>query len=1051
MFSAFFISRPIFASVISIVIILAGLAAMTMLPIAQYPEITPPVVTVTATYPGASAEVLSNTVAALLEEQINGVEDMMYMSSTSSGSSGQVAINVTFEIGTDVDQAAINVNNRVQVAEPRLPQEVRRLGVNVQKRSTNFLQIVALQSPEGRYDNLFISNYASLNVVDALKRLPGAGDVQIFGAQEYAMRIWLQPDQMARLAVATTDLAAAIQEQNSQFAAGRIGQEPTRGQQELTYTVTTKGRLTTPEEFGNIIVRAETDGSLLRLKDFARIELGAQSYDVIGKLNGRPTTLIGIYLQPGANALAAARAVRATMQDLATRFPSGISYSIPYDTTLFVEVSIREVIRTLIEAIVLVVAVVFLFLQNWRATLIPVLAVPVSLVGTFAGMYLLGYSINTLTLFGMVLAIGIVVDDAIVVLENIERIMAERHVNPREAAFQAMSEVSGPVIAIVLVLCAVFIPVAFLGGITGELYRQFAVTIAVSVVISGVVALTLSPALSAVLLRQHERPPWRFFDWFNRRFARLTERYTGAVSFLMRRALLSFGIFVVVVIAAFVLFRVVPTSFVPLEDQGYYISAVIMPDASSLRRTEKVTSQVEQIALSNPAVSYAVSITGLDFLGGGAKTSAAVLFATLKPWDEREVHVQQLIGEFMAKTSRAIRDGVVLAFNPPPIQGLGTTGGFELYVQNRGEGDTRRLAAITGQLIAEASRRPGLIGVSTTFRPTVPQLFVELDRERAKAYAVPLSGIFDTLQALFGALYVNDFNQFGRTYRVQLQGEAEYRSQPQDLERVFVRSVKGEMVPLSSLVAVREITGPDVIERYNTFPSAKVIGSAAPGYSSGEAIAAMEEIARRTLPADFSFAWTGSAYLEKQTGGSSAIVFAAAIVMVFLILAAQYERWSLPIAVLLAVPFALFGALLAIWLRGLSNDVYFQIGLVTLIALTAKNAILIVEFALLEGERGRSAYDAAIAAARLRFRPIVMTSLAFILGVLPLALSRGAGAASRHSIGTGVIGGMLAATFIAVLFVPVFYVWLSRSREAQRAPERLVDALPGEPLKEGGR
>jgi HAE1 family hydrophobic/amphiphilic exporter-1/multidrug efflux pump len=1050
MFSAFFINRPIFAGVISIVIVLTGLAAMTMLPIAQYPEITPPVVTVTATYPGASAEVLSNTVAAPIEEQINGVENMIYMSSTSSGSSGQVAINVTFEIGTDVDLAAINVNNRVQVAEPRLPQEVRRLGMIVQKRSTNFLQIVALQSPEGRYDNLFISNYASLNVLESLKRLPGAGDVQIFGAQEYAMRIWLNPDQMAQLGVTTSDLAAAIQEQNSQFAAGRIGQEPTQQQQELTYTVTTKGRLTTPEEFGNIIVRAESDGSLLRLKDFARIELGAQNYDVIGKLNGLPTTLIGIYLQPGANALATARGVRATMQDLATRFPSGISYSIPYDTTLFVEVSIREVIHTLLEAMLLVVAVVFLFLQNWRATLIPVLAVPVSLVGTFAGMYLLGYSINTLTLFGMVLAIGIVVDDAIVVLENLERIMAERQVSPRDAAFEAMREVSGPVIAIVLVLCAVFIPVAFLGGITGELYRQFAVTIAVSVVISGIVALTLTPALSAVLLRPHDRPPWRFFHWFNRQFARLTNRYAAAVGFLIRRSLLSLGIFAAVVIAAVVLFRVVPTSFVPPEDQGYYIAVVIMPDASSLQRTEKVTSQVEKLVLSNPAVNYAVSITGLDFLGGGQRTSTAALFATLKPWDERNAHVQQLIGEFIGKAARAIRDGIVLAFNPPPIQGLGTTGGFELYLQNRGEDVTRRLAQATQQLIAAASRRPELTGLSTTFRPTVPQLFVDLDRERAKSYAVPLRSVFDTLQALFGALYVNDFNQFGRTYRVQLQGEAAYRSKPQDLERVFVRSLKGEMVPLSSLVGVREITGPDVIERYNTFPSAKIIGNAAPGHSSGEAILAMEEIARQSLPADFTIAWTGSAYLEKQTGGTSAIVFGAAIVMVFLILAAQYERWSLPIAVLLAVPFALFGALLAVWLRGLSNDVYFQIGLVTLIALTAKNAILIVEFAVLERERGRDVYDAAVNAARLRFRPIIMTSLAFILGVLPLALSTGAGAASRHSIGTGVTGGMLAATFIAVLFVPVFYVWLSRSREPQPSAQARADVVPGEPVKEGG-
>jgi multidrug efflux pump len=1050
MFSHFFIDRPIFATVISIVIVLVGLVAMMILPIAQYPEITPPVVTVNATYTGAAAEVLANTVAAPIEQQINGVENMIYMSSTGASSNGQVSINVTFDIGTNVDQAVINVNNRIRVAEPLLPQEVRRLGINAQKRSTSFLQIVALQSPEGRQDPLYISNYASINIVDALKRIAGVGDVQIFGAQVYAMRIWLQPNRMAELGVTTSDVAAAIQEQNSQFAAGQIGQEPIRSEQQLTYTVTTKGRLVEPEEFGNIIVRANADASMLRLKDFARIELGAQSYDAVGKLNGQPTTLLAIFLQPGANALATAESVAATMRELSANFPSGITYSVPYDTTLFVNASINEVIMTFVEAMVLVILVVFVFLQNWRATVIPIAAVPVSLIGTFAGMYLLGFSINTLTLFGMVLAIGIVVDDAIVVLENVERIMSEEGLPPRDAAIKAMREVSGPVIAIVLVLCAVFIPVAFLGGIAGQLYQQFAITIAVSVVISGIVALTLSPALCVVLLKQERREPWRVFRWFNRGFDRTTNGYARAVGFFNHRWLLSLGLFALVIAGALIFFRILPTSFIPAEDQGYYITGITMPDGTALDRTDAVTSRVVEIARSNGAVQNVTSITGFDILGGGQRTSAATLFVTLKPWEERAAHVQELIGEMSAKAAEAIREGLVLAFNPPAISGLGTTGGFELYVQNRGQGDSAYLAQVTQQLIAQASKAPELAGLSTTFRPTVPQLYVELDRERAKAYGVPITSVFDTLQALFGSLYVNDFNQFGRTYRVQLQAEPEFRSTPADIGRVYVRSTKGEMIPLSSLLSVREITGPDTIERYLNFPAAKVIGSAAPGYSSGNAIAAMERIAQESLPADFSFAWTGQAFQEIESGSATGIVFGAAIVMVFLILAAMYEKWTLPIAVLLAVPFALLGALIAIWLRGLENDVYFQIGLVTLIALAAKNAILIVEFAVLERDRGKDVYDAAISAARLRFRPIIMTSLAFILGVVPLALSSGAGAASRHSIATGVIGGMLAATFIATLFIPFFYVLLTKQSDPKLAEEPEPAAAEGQPVREGG-
>ena len=1050
MFSHFFIDRPIFATVISIVIVLVGLAAMMTLPIAQYPEITPPVVTISANYTGASAEVLASTVAAPIEQQINGVENMIYMNSTGASSNGQVQINVTFGIGTDIDQAVIDVNNRIRVAEPLLPLEVQRLGINAQKRSTSFLQIVALQAPEGHQDPLYISNYASINIVDALKRIGGVGDVQIFGAQVYAMRIWLQPNRMAELGVTTSDVAAAIREQNSQFAAGQIGQEPIGSEQQLTYTVTTKGRLVEPVEFGNIIVRANADASMLHLKDFARIELGAQSYDAVGKLNGQPTTLLAIFLQPGANALATAQNVAATMKELSARFPSGIVYSVPYDTTRFVTASIHEVVKTFVEAILLVLVVVFVFLQNWRATVIPIVAVPVSLIGTFAGMYLLGFSINTLTLFGMVLAIGIVVDDANVVLENVERIMTEERLSPRDAAIKAMREVSGPVIAIVLVLCAVFVPVGFLGGIAGQLYQQFAITIAVSVVISGLVALTLTPALCVVLLKQEHGERWRIFRWFNRAFDAATNAYAGGVGFFNHRWLLSLIVFALVIAGALIFFRVLPTSFIPAEDQGYYITGVTLPDGTALDRTDAVVSRVVQIASANTAVQDVISITGFDILGGGQRTSAATLFVSLKAWDQRAAHVQELIRETSMKAAENIREGLVLAFNPPAISGLGTTGGFELYVQNRGQSDSAYLAQVTQRLIGQATKAPELAGLSTTFRPTVPQLYVELDRERAKAYGVPITSVFDTLQALFGSLYVNDFNQFGRTYRVQLQAEPEFRSTPGDIGKVYVRSTKGQMIPLSSLLIVREITGPDTIERYLNFPAAKIIGSAAPGYSSGDAIAAMERIAREALPADFTYAWTGQAFQEKESGSTTGIVFGAAVVMVFLILAAMYERWTLPIAVLLSVPFALLGALIAIWLRGLENDVYFQIGLVTLIALAAKNAILIVEFAVLERDRGKNAYDAAISAARLRFRPIVMTSLAFILGVVPLALSTGAGAASRHSIGTGVIGGMLAATLIATLFIPFFYVLLTKRSDPNSVEEPEPGPARVEPVKRKG-
>jgi hydrophobe/amphiphile efflux-1 (HAE1) family protein len=1040
MFSRFFIDRPIFAAVLSIFLVIAGLSAMRVLPIAQYPEIAPPVVTVTAVYPGASAEVIEQTVAAPLENQINGVEKMLYMSSTST-SNGTVQIHVTFDIGTDIDQAALNVNNRVKQAETRLPQEVRRQGVTVEKGSSSFLQVLAFYSPDGRYDDLYTSNYVLLNVLDQLKRVPGTTNVQIFGAKDYAMRIWIKPDRLTQLKLTTDDLARAINEQNAQFAAGKIGQAPTGGPQQLVYTITTKGRLADVQEFENIILRANADGTTLRLKDVARVELGSKDYNFIGRINGKPATLVGIFLQPGANALDVANDVRSNMKTLAARFPDGLSYSIPYDTTRFVDVSIREVAKTLGEAMLLVFLVVFLFLQNWRATLIPFAAVPVSLIGTFAGMYLLGYSINTLTLFGMVLAIGIVVDDAIVVLENVERIMHEEGLAAREAAIKAMTEVTGPVVAIVLVLCAVFVPIAFLGGLTGELYRQFAVTIATAVVISGMVALTLTPALCVLILKTEHKVPGRFFAWFNRTFQHLTGRYASGVAWMIRRGGIGLILFVGMVVIAAGLWRITPGSLVPDEDQGYYISAVILPDGATLERTDRVVAEVLKVIKSNSANQDVIAFTGFDFIGGGYRNNAATIFVTQKHWDERSVTAKELVGELFMKTA-GIKEALVLAFSPPPIFGLGTAGGFEFYIQNRGEGGAQRLAEVMGKFLARANKDPALGGVNTFWRPAVPQLYVDLDREKAKALGVPIDGAFNTLAATLGTYYVNDFNKFGRTWQVLMSADPAYRKQPDAIGDIYVRSNKGDMIPLRALADVRFTAGPDSIDRFNNLPAVKLIGQGAPGVSSGQAILAVERIAKEVLPPDFSYDWGGASYQEKKSSGTSGLAIGLAAIMVFLILAAQYEKWSLPFSVMLALPFGTFGALAAVSIRGMTNDVYFQIGLVTLLGLAAKNAILIVEYASMKYHEGLSASAAALEAARLRFRPILMTSLAFILGVTPLAFSVGAGAGARRSVGTGVMGGMMAATFLAIFFVPMFFKLLTdRHLREKRSSEALREEI----------
>ena len=1020
----FFITRPIFASVLSIIIVLAGLAAALKLPITQYPEIAPPTVLITATYPGASADTLSKTVAAPIEEQLSGVEGLLYFNS-SADSSGTLSITATFEVGTDVNQATFNVSNRVNIALPRLPDEVRRTGLVVQKRSNDILLVVMLTDKQKKYDTLYLSNYATLNVLDEIKRIKGVGDANIFGAQDYSMRIWLRPDRMAQLGVTTTDIANAIQAQNAQYAAGKIGQEPSPTTQQLVYTVTAKGRLIDPSAFGNIIIRANGPRGVLYLKDVARIELGSQTYNVRTALDGLPGVGIPIFLQTGANSLETAKAVKEKMAELKKRFPEGVDWEVPYDTSDFVKSSIIEVVKTLGEAMVLVVLVVFLFLQSWRATLIPLIAVPISLIGTFAGLWIFGFSINTLTLFAMVLSIGIVVDDAIVVLENVERLMSEEKLTPIKAAIKSMEQVSGAVIAIVLVLCAVFVPVAFLGGIAGQMYRQFAVTVAVAVVISGVVALTLTPALCAILLKQvHEEST--FFKPFNRGFAKLTNFYSYVVNLTLHHRIIGTLVFGSIIVLVVILLRTVPGSFVPAEDQGYVVTAVIMPDGATLRRTMKTTDNVREAIAKDPAAAFEFSVYGYDLIGGGNKTSAGTMFVRLTDWAKRTTTADDIVKKLFG-IGMSQPDGLAIAFNPPAIRGLGSSGGFELYVQSRGDSDPLHLFTVVNGFMDALKKEKSLAGINTFFRPTVPQLFVEVDEAKAISQGVPVADIYATLQSTMGSLYVNDFNKSGRTYRVQLQAEAEYRMKAQDLGKVYVRSNTGQMIPLSALSKVSNIVGAEQLERYNGLLSAKVLGGGAPGISSGETIKMVEKIAAENLPDGYQIAWTGQAYQEKRTGSAAIFAFGFAIIMVFLILAAQFETWALPLAVIMAVPFALAGALLAVLLRGMPNDIYFQIGLITLVGLAAKNAILIVEFASQKMEEGMPVGQAALEAARMRFRPIVMTSMAFVLGIVPLVIATGAGAAARRSMGTGVFGGMILATFVATIFIPMFFTWLSNT------------------------
>jgi len=1019
----FFIRRPVLAAVISIVITLLGLFAIQLLPVARYPQISPPAVRITANFPGASSEDAAQAVAAPIEEQLAGLQGILYFSSANS-SDGTTNITVTFDVSRDQDLAAVDVQNAVKLAEPQLPEAVRTNGITITKANTDILAVVALQSKDPRYDATYLANYMKLYVVDELKRVPGVGDATPFPNRDFSMRLELDPDRMAQLGITVSDVASAVREQNATNPAGRLGAEPSPAGTQLTLPITTLGRLKSPEQFDSIVVRARPDGSLVRLADIGTATLGAQSYDLIGRLNGQPTAFVLLYSRPGANALAVKQAVVQRLDQLQRTFPEGVRYAVPFDTTPFVSASIKEVAITLVEAMILVTLVVFLFLQSWRATLIPMLAVPVSVIGTFLGLLAFGMSINVLTLFGLVLAIGIVVDDAIVVIENVERIMATQGLPPRLAADHAIRQVASALIAIVLVLCSVFVPVAFIGGVTGAFFKQFAMTIVIAVVLSGIVALTLTPALCALLLTEsNEAHTHGFFGWFNRVMARATRGYTSAVGSVLRRPAPWMGAFAVVLTLAAVLWRAIPSAFIPTEDKGYMAMAVQLPDAASLQRTEATVANIEKLIRTEPAVQNIVALVGLDLLSQSNATNGATIFLNVKPWDERSKHdALDSIATRLNIKLFGMRDAMAFGFNLPEVPGLGVTAGVELNLQNRNGQDIRQFAQHVDEFRQAVNQLPAAGGLNSSFRANVPQVFVTVDRAAAKSRGVNLTDLFATMQAFLSSLYINDFNLFGKTYRVQATAAEPYRQSPSDIGRLYVRGSGDQMVPVSALTTTSFRSAPTVISRFNGFTSAQFTGPPKPGHSSGELLDQVDQLIQTQFASSgLGVSYSGESFQERASSGDAALVFALGLVMVFLVLAAQYESWSIPFAVLLGIPFGVLGALLGIWVRHQPNDIYFQVGLITVVGLAAKNAILIVEFANELRSHGMSIREAAIEAARERLRPILMTSLAFILGVLPLMIASGAGAASRHSIGTGVFSGMLIATSIGIFFIPLFF------------------------------
>ena len=1027
MIAKFFIDRPIFAWVIALVILLAGVLALRGLPVAQYPTVAPPALSISVTYPGASAEVIEETVVALLEQEMNGIENLLFMESAAE--LGRGSITLTFETNTNLDFASVETQNRIKRAEIRLPEEVRRLGIRVAKSARNYVMIVSLISPDKSLDNVALGSYVSANVLDSIQRVQGVGEALLFGT-EYSMRLWLKPNKLQSYGISPADVSRAVRAQNSQLATGELGQLPAAPGQQLNAVIVTRSRLSSTEEFGNIVVRTNPDGSALRVKDVARVELGAQDYSTSARIDGQPTAAIAIRLTPDANALETVAAVKTRMSELAKFFPQGIDWVVAYDTSKFIEISIKEVLKSLAEALVLVVLVMYLFLGNLRATLIPAIVIPIALVGALVGLYLLGYSINVLTLFAMVLAIGIVVDDAIVVVENVERIMSTENLPPREATRKAMDQIIGAIIAITLVLMAVFIPMALFPGSTGAIYRQFAVTLVLTMAFSALMALTLTPALCATLLKHTPGkddlvPTSGPLGWFHRAFARTSVRYVGAVQKIVRKAARYLLVYLAILLAVGWLFNKLPGSFLPSEDQGYFVSVIQLPPGATQERTLEVLSEVEHYYLGLKEVEHVIGVAGFSFFGRGQ--NAAITFVRLKDWSERPGEASSanaLVRQANMMLSR-IKQAMIFAINPPPIPELAAAGGFDLRLQDRGGMGRDKLLEARNMVLGMAMQNPVLAGVRPEGQEAGPQLFLDIDRIKAEAMGVSITDLNEALQSLLGAVYINDFVRQGRVLRVQMQAEAETRRTPDDILNISIRNNKGGMVPLSELARARWISGSPKLDRYNGLPAMKIAGGPASGRSSGEAMAAMQQIATK-LPPGFGYEWSGTAREELQSGAQSSILFTVSIIVVFLCLAALYESWSIPFAVMLAVPLGVFGALLAVTLRDLPNDVFFKVGLIAIIGLSAKNAILIIEFARKLQDEGMNLIDATLEACRLRFRPILMTSLAFIAGVSPLAFSTGAGAQSRHAIGTGVMGGMLTATLFAVFLVPVFFVIVRR-------------------------